>query len=477
MLVLAVRSDAERVYQRALRYFTPDEIAEAFAATRGVASPTQLRAMMKRDGRDLSPSSGAWRPSGRPSPCNAGASVASASRWPSSPSSPLAGSRPSGCSSRPTTCPSSCRPTAAPATWSCSSPRRSVRHLGAVRGVLPAGWALGGRRSTQRGARSGSTPTSPAPGGRGDRCTGDGCDVTGATPVPSHEVGTSATSTPNSSRPSCAGPARTCSRWLRDLPLGLRRGHGPRRWWSRSTRPWPSNPGRRWSTGSTTTPASTSAAPARPAPAPLRGTTGHPGSRRTPVAGGAGSGRSGRGAGPSAATWPAAVGLGVCASAWSWSGTAGCRDGSGGLPRVNGLPVDLGPLWPVQQLGVLAPGGPALVAALRRWRLALALVAATVAKLVTTAVKTWSPRAPRYLDRRRGADAGRRSPGAARASSRGTPCGRGVGRGGRAVPPGPVAAGPLGARRVVLFARVYVGAHNPLDVVCGAASGWSSPAC
>src|SRR5215207_8780608 len=53
MLVLAVRTDAERVYERALRFFTPDETAEAFAATRGVASPTQLRAMMKRDGRDL----------------------------------------------------------------------------------------------------------------------------------------------------------------------------------------------------------------------------------------------------------------------------------------------------------------------------------------------------------------------------------------------------------------------------------------
>ena len=53
MLVLAVRTDAERVYQRALGYFTPDELAEAFAATRGVASPTQLRAFMKRDPRDL----------------------------------------------------------------------------------------------------------------------------------------------------------------------------------------------------------------------------------------------------------------------------------------------------------------------------------------------------------------------------------------------------------------------------------------
>ena len=53
MLVLAVRTDAERVYERALRLFTPDDIAEAFAATRGVASPTQLRAVMKQDGRDL----------------------------------------------------------------------------------------------------------------------------------------------------------------------------------------------------------------------------------------------------------------------------------------------------------------------------------------------------------------------------------------------------------------------------------------
>ena len=42
MLVLAVGSDPERVYQQALRYFTPEEIAEAFAATRGVASPTPV---------------------------------------------------------------------------------------------------------------------------------------------------------------------------------------------------------------------------------------------------------------------------------------------------------------------------------------------------------------------------------------------------------------------------------------------------
>lgn len=53
MLVLAVRSDPERVYARALRFFTPDELAEAFAATRGVASPTQLRAFLKRYPRDV----------------------------------------------------------------------------------------------------------------------------------------------------------------------------------------------------------------------------------------------------------------------------------------------------------------------------------------------------------------------------------------------------------------------------------------
>jgi tRNA A-37 threonylcarbamoyl transferase component Bud32/membrane-associated phospholipid phosphatase len=53
MLVLAVRTDPERVYRRALTYFSPAELAEAFAATRGVASPTQLRASMKKDPRDL----------------------------------------------------------------------------------------------------------------------------------------------------------------------------------------------------------------------------------------------------------------------------------------------------------------------------------------------------------------------------------------------------------------------------------------
>jgi tRNA A-37 threonylcarbamoyl transferase component Bud32 len=53
MLVLALRSDAQTVYDRALRSFTPEDLSEAFAATRGVASPSQLRQHVKDDGRDL----------------------------------------------------------------------------------------------------------------------------------------------------------------------------------------------------------------------------------------------------------------------------------------------------------------------------------------------------------------------------------------------------------------------------------------
>jgi hypothetical protein len=53
MLVLALRTDPQRVYERACAIFTPDEIGEAFAATRGLTLTSQLRAQMKQDGRDL----------------------------------------------------------------------------------------------------------------------------------------------------------------------------------------------------------------------------------------------------------------------------------------------------------------------------------------------------------------------------------------------------------------------------------------
>jgi tRNA A-37 threonylcarbamoyl transferase component Bud32/membrane-associated phospholipid phosphatase len=53
MLALALRTSAEQVHRRALVLFSPEEIAEAFAASRGVTMPSQLRRELKRDGRDL----------------------------------------------------------------------------------------------------------------------------------------------------------------------------------------------------------------------------------------------------------------------------------------------------------------------------------------------------------------------------------------------------------------------------------------
>jgi membrane-associated phospholipid phosphatase/tRNA A-37 threonylcarbamoyl transferase component Bud32 len=53
MLVLGLRTDAERVYRRARLQFSDEEIAEAFAATRGLTMPTQLRRMLRQQGKDL----------------------------------------------------------------------------------------------------------------------------------------------------------------------------------------------------------------------------------------------------------------------------------------------------------------------------------------------------------------------------------------------------------------------------------------
>jgi tRNA A-37 threonylcarbamoyl transferase component Bud32 len=52
MLTLALRSDAPSVYACARERFTDDEIAEAFAATRGVTIPSQLRHMLAHDDRN-----------------------------------------------------------------------------------------------------------------------------------------------------------------------------------------------------------------------------------------------------------------------------------------------------------------------------------------------------------------------------------------------------------------------------------------
>jgi tRNA A-37 threonylcarbamoyl transferase component Bud32 len=53
MLCLALRSSPEQVYQRALRQFSVEEISEGFAAARGLALPSQLRRMLRAQGRDL----------------------------------------------------------------------------------------------------------------------------------------------------------------------------------------------------------------------------------------------------------------------------------------------------------------------------------------------------------------------------------------------------------------------------------------
>jgi tRNA A-37 threonylcarbamoyl transferase component Bud32/membrane-associated phospholipid phosphatase len=53
MLSLALRSSSDQVYNRAVLLFTPEEIAEAFAATRGITMPSQLRHELKNDERDF----------------------------------------------------------------------------------------------------------------------------------------------------------------------------------------------------------------------------------------------------------------------------------------------------------------------------------------------------------------------------------------------------------------------------------------
>jgi tRNA A-37 threonylcarbamoyl transferase component Bud32 len=53
MLVLALGTSPQQVYQRALRQFTTDEIAEAFAVRQGRAMPAQLRQLLLAQAADL----------------------------------------------------------------------------------------------------------------------------------------------------------------------------------------------------------------------------------------------------------------------------------------------------------------------------------------------------------------------------------------------------------------------------------------
>jgi glycosyltransferase 2 family protein len=143
---------------------------------------------------------------------------------------------------------------------------------------------------------------------------------------------------------------------------------------------------------------------------------------------------------------------------------------------VNDLPGALYPvLWPFQQIGAVLVGPVlALVAAiLRRFRLAVALLAATVLKLVLErAVKEMVVR------ERPGTSIG------GDVELRGDVHATGPSFvSGHAVMVAAIAClvVPYLPRRwrpipwvvvgIVMVARVYVGAHNPLDVVCGAALG------
>jgi len=53
MLCLALRSSPRQVYERARHHFTDDEISEGFAAAHGLALPSQLRHLIRAEGRDL----------------------------------------------------------------------------------------------------------------------------------------------------------------------------------------------------------------------------------------------------------------------------------------------------------------------------------------------------------------------------------------------------------------------------------------
>ena len=193
MLVLAVRTDADRVYERALQFFTPDEIGEAFAAARGVASPTQLRTVMKQDGRDLLARFRALAP---PQPTDLAPALEPAAHRARG-----AGRRRGRCSAcrRAPACSRPAHDLGVDGTPTCGTGSLMIlsaqsvpsAELRAVHRVAPRRVEARRRPDRRRaGARSGSTPTS-----RGDRAVEvtllppDRCTVRGATEVPSDEVG------------------------------------------------------------------------------------------------------------------------------------------------------------------------------------------------------------------------------------------------------------------------------------------------
>jgi tRNA A-37 threonylcarbamoyl transferase component Bud32 len=203
MLVLAIRTDAERVYQRALRLFTEDDIAEAFAAARGIASPSQLRSVMKQDGRDLLAQFRAMAPDRQPislqrwSVRRVGVTLALllgaliAVQFTGGLFTPVRNPLVTG-------------------TMSCGTNSLTILMAQAVPTAtaipcvetLPAGWELGEVRIERgRGRFWLDSDVAGRKAVRVDLLPRDGCDVDGATPVPSDQVGTERYERPESLPP------------------------------------------------------------------------------------------------------------------------------------------------------------------------------------------------------------------------------------------------------------------------------------
>jgi membrane-associated phospholipid phosphatase len=143
---------------------------------------------------------------------------------------------------------------------------------------------------------------------------------------------------------------------------------------------------------------------------------------------------------------------------------------------VNDLPDFLyRPLWPFQQLGnlVVGPIVAIIAALLHRYRLAIAVLFITVAKLIgERLVKAVSSR------QRPGTSIGPDIAGRGDVSLTGESFVSGhavlvAALAGVITPyvPGRWKVVPWVVVALVMVTRVYVGAHNPLDVICGAALG------
>lgn len=143
---------------------------------------------------------------------------------------------------------------------------------------------------------------------------------------------------------------------------------------------------------------------------------------------------------------------------------------------INGLPGALYPvLWPFQQLGALVVGPIVAIAAavMRRWRLAAAVLVATVAKLVLERV------VKAMVTRERpatsiGPDVETR--GDVSIAGESFVSGHAILVTAIAALVAPYLPGrwkfvPWLLAAMVAVGRVYVGAHNPLDVICGAGLG------